>query len=64
MERSIDCCALGGGLESLVDPSIDYFNRDRQEAGMALPLPNSAHQDQLISAKPRGTARFLSDLHM
>ncbi len=24
----------------------------------------SAHGDQLISAKPRGTARFLSDLHM
>ena len=36
----------------------------RQEAGMAPPLPNSAHGDQLISAKPRGTARFLSDLHM
>ena len=30
---------------------------------MALPLPNSPHGDQLISAKPRGTARFLSDLH-
>jgi hypothetical protein len=29
---------------------------------MAPPLPNSAHGDQLISAKPRGTARFLSDL--
>jgi hypothetical protein len=29
----------------------------RQEAGMAPPLPNSAHGDQLISAKPRGTAR-------
>jgi hypothetical protein len=25
---------------------------------MAPPLPNSAHGDQLISAKPRGTARF------
>ncbi len=36
----------------------------RQEAGMAPPLPNSAHGDQLISAKPRRTARFLSDLHM
>jgi hypothetical protein len=36
----------------------------RQEAGMAPPLPNSAHGDQLISAKPRGTGRFLSDLHM
>ena len=36
----------------------------RQEARMAPPLPNSAHGDQLISAKPRGTARFLSDLHM
>jgi hypothetical protein len=36
----------------------------RQEAGMAPPLPNSAHGDQLISAKPRGTAGFLSDLHM
>ena len=36
----------------------------RQEAGMAPPLPNSAHGDQLISAKPRGTVRFLSDLHM
>jgi hypothetical protein len=33
----------------------------RQEAGMAPPLPNSAHGDQLISAKPRSTARFLSD---
>jgi hypothetical protein len=31
---------------------------------MAPPLPNSAHGDPLISAKPRGTARFLSDLHM
>jgi hypothetical protein len=29
---------------------------------MAPPLANSAHRDQLISAKPRGTARFLSDL--
>jgi hypothetical protein len=29
---------------------------------MAPPLPNSAHGDQLISGKPRGTARFLSDL--
>jgi hypothetical protein len=29
---------------------------------MAPPLPNSAHGDPLISAKPRGTARFLSDL--
>ena len=28
---------------------------------MAPPLPNSAHGDQLISTKPRGTARFLSD---
>jgi hypothetical protein len=36
----------------------------RQEAGMAAPLPNSAHGDQLICAKPRGTARFLNDLHM
>ena len=27
---------------------------------MAPPLPNSAHGDQLISAKSRGTARFLS----
>ena len=25
---------------------------------MPPPLPNSAHGDQLISAKPRGTARF------
>ena len=25
---------------------------------MAPPLPNSAHGDQLMSAKPRGTARF------
>ena len=25
---------------------------------MATPLPNSAHGDQLISAKARGTARF------
>jgi hypothetical protein len=33
----------------------------RQEAGMAPPLPNSAHGDQLISAKPRGTVRVLSD---
>ena len=33
----------------------------RQEAP---PLPNSAHGDQLISAKPRRTARLLSDLHM
>jgi hypothetical protein len=31
---------------------------------MAPPLPNSAHGDQLIPATPRGTARFLSDLHM
>ncbi len=31
---------------------------------MAPPLPNSAHGDLVISAKPRGTARFLSDLHM
>jgi hypothetical protein len=30
----------------------------RQEAGMAPPLPNSAHGDQLISAKPRSTAVF------
>jgi hypothetical protein len=29
---------------------------------MAPPLPNSAHGDQLISAKTRGIARFLSDL--
>ena len=36
----------------------------RQEAGMAPPLPYSAHRDQLISAKPRGTARFFSDHHM
>jgi hypothetical protein len=36
----------------------------RQEAGMVPPLPNSPHGDQLISAKPRDTARFLSDLHM
>jgi hypothetical protein len=28
---------------------------------MAPPLPNSAHGDQLISAKSRGTARFLSE---
>ena len=27
---------------------------------MAPPSPNSAHGDQLISAKRRGTARFLS----
>jgi hypothetical protein len=30
----------------------------RRQAGMAPPLPNSAHGDQLISAKSRGTARF------
>ena len=36
----------------------------RQEPGVAPPLPNSAHGDRLISAKLRGTARFLSDLHM
>ena len=30
----------------------------RQEAGVALPLRNFAHRDQLISAKPRGTARL------
>ena len=36
----------------------------RQEAGVALPLRNFAHRDQLISAKPRGTERFLSELHM
>ena len=28
---------------------------------MAPPLPNSAHGDQLISAKSRGTAQFLSE---
>jgi hypothetical protein len=28
---------------------------------MAPPLPNSAHGDQLISAKSRGTARFLCE---
>ena len=28
---------------------------------MAPPLPNSAHGDQLIFAKSRGTARFLSE---
>jgi hypothetical protein len=36
----------------------------RQQAGMALPSPNSAHGNQLISAKPRGTAGVLTDLHM
>jgi hypothetical protein len=36
----------------------------RQGPRMALPSPFSAHGDQLISAKPRGAARLLSDLHM
>ena len=31
---------------------------------MTLPWPNFAHGDRGISAKPRGAARFLSDLHM
>ncbi len=33
----------------------------RQGAEGALPSPISAHGDQLIAAKPRGIARFLSD---
>jgi hypothetical protein len=36
----------------------------RQEVGMKPPLPNSALGDRLISAKPRGTARFFRDVHM
>src|SRR3954468_21839386 len=31
---------------------------------MTLPWPNFAHGDRGKSAKPRGAARFLSDLHM
>ena len=31
---------------------------------MTLPWPNFAHGDQVISAKCRGTARFLSHLYM
>jgi hypothetical protein len=37
----------------------DIKNRSlRREARMALPWPISAHGDQPISEKPRGTARF------
>ena len=31
---------------------------------MTLPWPKFAHGDRVISAKPRGAAQFLSDLHM
>jgi hypothetical protein len=31
---------------------------------MTLPWPNFAHGDRVISAKPRGAARFLSDLRI
>src|SRR3954468_425444 len=58
--RAMDAwCAPTAGVPSL---PATHQKRDtkkgprRQEAGMATPLPNSAHGDQLISAKARGTA--------
>src|SRR2546422_3858983 len=36
----------------------------RQEAGTALPSPNSAHRDQATSAKCRGAAQFERSSHI
>ena len=68
-ERDYECCDEvvdhDGRVARLSERTVGHTSkRDtkkgprRQEAGMAPPLPNSAHGDQLISAKPRGTARF------
>ena len=68
-ERDYECCDEvvdhDGRVARLSERTVGHTSkRDtkkgprRQEVGMAPPLPNSAHGDQLISAKPRGTARF------